>query len=177
MFTANKWPLHIMCCSLKYAFPLEMKKNLGCVYHCTCYWFNNYCSIHYEKNIISGKLRLNSTTVGSNKWSVLCFGVVVFKCFFVFWLLQRSLLNFAWRLLWQRELHCFVFVLQLEAALWLVSLLPSGTRQGAGLRTADRVTRSMMLGPWAGRTACCFPPQDGQQDHMIKWLIILVSDK
>lgn len=43
--------------------------------------------------------------------------------------------KFAWKGFRQRELNCFVFVLQLHAALWLVSLLPSGTWWRAGLHT------------------------------------------
>lgn len=43
--------------------------------------------------------------------------------------------KFAWKGFRQRELNCFVFVLQLHAASWLASLLPSGTWWRAGLHT------------------------------------------
>lgn len=47
------------------------------------------------------------------------------------WLLAKV----AWKACWQREVNCFVFVLQPNAALWLVRLLPSGKRRWAGLHT------------------------------------------
>lgn len=63
-------------------------------------------------------------------WSLAKKKVALFALF-MSWLLAKV----AWKACWQREVNCFVFVLQLNAALWLVRLLPSGKRRWAGLHT------------------------------------------
>lgn len=76
------------------------------------------------------------SNIGLLEWNVFCFvlcralPVVSIRRMDVFVLL-RIVFSYsaevAWKDFWPREVNCFVFVLQLDAALWLVRLLPSGT--------------------------------------------------